>query len=315
MSFSRSFLWARMQKVTTRWMKFLSEMEEIIPRSKLAREVNQRYTKHKVWRPRLWTEMMLKIYFLQLRYNLSDPWAEDAIYDRVSFQKFLDIDIMKTKAPDETSILNFRHFLEKHKLQRRFFRIINKILEEKWLLVKEWTTVDATIIAASSSTKNKKRARDPEMRSTKKWNNHYFWMKVHVGTDSSNWLIHSVECTSANVHDSVPMGKLLHWEEKVIYGDSAYMSKEKRAYYDKMWVSYRACQRWTKNKKLDQLDKWLNQLFSKTRARWEWAFWIIKNLWKHRKVRYRWIYKNHMQRYMLAWLSNLYMVRKKLLAS
>ena len=192
------------------------------------------------------------------------------------------------------------------------FRVINQVLEEKGLLIKEWTTVDATIIPASSSTKNKDGIRDPEMRSTKKGNNYYFGMKTHVWTDSSNWLIHTIKCTSANVHDSVPMDSLLHWEEKVIYWDSAYMSKEKSEYYWKKWVAYYVCQRWSRNKKLDQLAKRMNTVLSKTRARWERAFWVIKNLWKHRRVRYRWIHKNEMQRYMLAGLSNLYMMRKKI---
>lgn len=255
---------------------------------------------------------MLKVYFLQLWYNLSDPATEEEIYDRITFQKFLDIDINNDQIPDETTILRFRHFLEECKIQKRMFRVINRVLEEKWLLIKEWTTVDATIIPASSSTKNKDGKRDPEMRSTKKWNNYYFGMKAHVWTDSSNGLIHTLKCTSANVHDSVPMNDLLHGKEQVVYWDSAYMSKEKTEFYAKMWVAYHVCQRWSKHKKLDQLDKWLNRIFSKTRARWEWAFGVIKNLWKHRKVRYRWIHKNEMQRYMLAGLSNLYMMRKKL---
>ena len=153
------------------------------------------------------------------------------------------------------------------------------------------------------------------MKSTKKWSNYHFWMKVHVWTDSSNWLIHSLECTWANIHDLAPIDKLLHWEEDVVYGDSAYMSDDKKKELRKKWIAYHVCKRWTRNKKLDWLDKQMNRVFSQVRARWEWAFWVIKNLWKHRKVRYRWIHKNHMQRYMLAGLCNLFMARKKLLAS
>ena len=301
-----------MQWITTRGMKFLDQLDKVIPRDKLVREIDQKITKHAVWRNRLPTKTMLKVYFLQLRYNLSDPETEDAIYDRVSFQKFLDMDILQDKAPDETTILRFRHFLEEHKLQKRMFRVINKVLEKEWLLIKEWTTVDATIIPASSSTKNKDKERDPEMHSTKKGSNYYFGMKTHVWTDSSNGLIHSVECTSANIHDINILPKLLHGKEQVIYGDSAYMSEELRQFYEQLWVAYHVCKRWARNRKLDQLDKWLNRIFSETRARGEWAFGVIKNQWKHRKVRYRGIYKNHMQRYMLAGLSNLYMMRKKL---
>jgi transposase, IS5 family len=313
MSFEASFLWARMQNVTTRGMKFLDEMNKVLPRDKLTREIEQKIKKAKVWRPRYSVKTMIKIYFLQQRYNLSDPWVEDAIYDRVSFQKFLDMDILKDKAPDESTILLFRRFLEEQRLQERLFKVINQMLVTKWLLLKEWTTVDATIISAPSSTKNEENKRDPEMHSTKKWNNHYFGMKAHVGTDSQSWLIHSVICTSANIHDSKMMDQLLHWEEQVLYGDSAYMSEEKRKFYNKLWVAYHVCRRWTRYKKLDQWDKRINRIFSEVRAKWEWAFGVIKNQRKHRKVRYRWIYKNWMQRYILAAVSNIYMVRKRLL--
>lgn len=186
---------------------------------------------------------MLKIYFLQQWYNLSDPGVEDAIYDRVSFQKFLDLDILSQSVPDETTICRFRHFLEENKLQRKMFRVLNAVLEKEGLLMKEGTTVDATIVCASSSTKNSERKRDSEMRSTAKGKNMYFGMKAHVGTDSSNGLVHSVKCTPANIHDSHLVPRLLHGEEKVIYGDSAYMSKKKYEYYLKKGVSYRACLR------------------------------------------------------------------------
>lgn len=255
MSFTQSFLWARMEQITTRGMKFLNEMEQVIPRLELEKIIDEKITKAKTGRPRYATIRMLKVYFLQQRYNLSDPWVEDAIYDRVSFQKFLDMDIMKDKAPDETTILNFRRFLEDNELQKRMFLKINLILAQKWMLVKEWTTVDATILPAPSSTKNKEKKRDPEMKSTKKWKNYYFGMKTHVWTDSSNGLIHSVECTSANVHDLTPLEKLLHGKEKVIYGDSAYMSKENNDKYRKKGIAYYVCRRWSKHKKLDQLDK------------------------------------------------------------
>ncbi len=315
MAYSTSRHASRVDNQKLRKMKFLEEMEKVIPWDKLVREVEQRYSTSKVGRPKLWTLLMLKIYFLQQRYNLSDPWMEEDIYDRVTFQKFLDIDIAFDQVPDESSILRFRHFLEEHKLQERFFKIINDVLGEQWILLKEWTTVDATIIHASSSTKNKDKKRDPEMKSTFKGKNAYFWMKAHAWTDKDTWLIHSLAFTSANVHDLVPLEKLLHGEEKVIYGDSAYMSIENRKNFYRKGVSYRACKRSTRYRKIDQLDKWMNQLFSKVRAKWEHAFGVIKHQWHHRRVRYRWLFKNSMQWYMLAWLSNLYMSRKKLLAT
>lgn len=314
MSFSRSFLWARMKNVTTRWMKFLGEMDQILPWEKLVREIDQRRNKQTTGRPRYSTEIMLRIYFLQQRYDLWDPTVEDAIYDRVSFQKFLDIDITQVDIPDETTILNFRHFLLEHKLQKRIFKHMNNILEEKWLLMKEWTTVDATIIHASGSTKNKDKSRDPEMWHTMKNNNHYFGMKVHTGTTSDKGLIHTIKCTPANKHDLTQLEELLHWEEKVIRGDSAYMSKQMTEKFRKKGVAYYANRRWNRWRKLDQLDKWMNHVLSKTRARGERAYGVIKNLWKHRRTRYRWIEKNEMQRYVLAGLSNMYMMRKQLLS-
>lgn len=168
MGFSTSFLGARMVNTTTRGMKFLTEMDHVLPRTQLTKEIDQKINKTSTGRPRYATLLMLKIYFLQLRYNLSDPGVEDAVYDRVSFQKFLDLDLLADTVPDETSILNFRHFLEQNRLQERIFRVINRTLEEKGLLIREGTTVDATIIHAPSSTKNNTGERDPEMASTKK---------------------------------------------------------------------------------------------------------------------------------------------------
>ena len=227
-----------MESVQTRPMKFLAQMEAIIPRTKLVDKIDRHHATTTTGRPRTDTLLMLKIYFLQQWYNLSDPGVEDAIYDRVSFQKFLDLDVLAQNVPDESTICRFRHFLEDNRLQRKMFKVLNAVLEHNGMLVKEGTTVDATIIPASSSTKNKDRKRDPEMRSTKKGQNMYFGMKAHVGTDSSNGLIHSVMCTSANVHDSKMMEHLLHGEENVLYGDSAYMSKERQARFEKEGVAY-----------------------------------------------------------------------------
>lgn len=312
MSFANSRHAARINKQSLRKMAFLDHMDAIIPWKVLIEKIDKKRPNYRRGRWKIETKRMLKIYFLQLRYNLSDPGIEEEVYDRLTFQKFLDIDITTDRIPDESTVLRFRHFLEQHQLQEVMFQCINEILENEWLLLKEGTTVDATIIAAPSSTKNKAKKRDPEMHSTRKGNNYYFWMKTHVWTDSNSWLIHTVECTSANIHDSVMVNKLLHWGEQVIYGDSAYMSQPKTNYYESLWVAYNVCKRSTRNKKLSQIDRFLNCMFSRVRARGEWAFGVIKNIWKQRKVKYRWIYKNHMQRYMLAWLSNLYMVRKKL---
>ena len=162
---------------------------------------------------------MLKIYFLQQWYNLSDPGAEEAIYDRNSFQKFLDIDLLSDTVPDETTILNFRHLLEEHKLPKKFFSIVNTILEKQNLIMKKGTSVDATIIKAPSSTKNKDKKRDKEMSSTKKGNTWHFGMKAHIGIDSQSGVVHSLETTTASEHDRAKFKDLLHVEEQAIYGD------------------------------------------------------------------------------------------------
>jgi len=315
MSFEASFLWARMVWIQTRWMKFLEQMETIIPREKLVDKIDRHHATSATWRPRTDTLLMVKIYFLQQRYSLSDPGVEDAIYDRVSFQKFLDIDVLSQSVPDESTVCRFRHFLEDNRLQRKMFRVLNAVLEKEGLLMKEWTTVDATIVPASSSTKNKDKKRDPEMKSTKKWQNMYFGMKAHVWTDSSTGLIHSLECTSANVHDSVMMDMMVHGKEQVLYWDSAYMSAERKTKYEKKWIAYHVHTRWTRGNPLWWLEKQVNSVLSKVRARWERAFGVIKAKWWHRRVRYKWLYKNECHWFMLAWLCNMYMMRKKLLAT
>jgi transposase, IS5 family len=313
MAFTTSFLWARMQSVQTRGMKFLDEMEKVIPRNELLVLVEQNMKRYKVGRPKYSSLLLLKIYFLQQWYNLSDPWAEDAIYDRASFLKFLDLDLLADKVPDETTILNFRHFLEEHKIQEKIFRKINEILEKKWILLKEGTTVDATIIHAPSSTKNNDGKRDPEMHSTRKGNQRYFWAKAHIGTDRDSGCVHSLEFTSANTHDSTMLEKLEHGEEKELYWDSAYHSMSQLWKHLNRWVLFSVCSKGNRNKALTQYEKTINRIYSQVRSKVEHIFWVIKHLWWHKKVRYRWIEKNHLQRYTLCWLANIYKMRKLLI--
>ena len=310
MWYTTSFLWARLQNIQTRGMKFLDEMEKVIPRKDLTTLIEYQMKRYKVWRPRYDTKLLLKIYFLQQWYNLSDPWVEDAIYDRASFLKFLDLDLLAQTVPDETTILNFRHFMEENKVQEKIFIRINEILEKKWLLLREWTTVDATIIHAPSSTKNRKWKRDPEMHSTRKWNQWYFWAKAHIGTDSESGCVHSLEFTSANTHDSKVLNKLEHWDEKELHADSAYHSEKQLWDHLNKWVLFSVCMKWSRNKTLTEYQKAVNRVYSQVRSKVEHVFGVIKNLWWHRKARYRGLYKNHMQRYALCWLANLYRMRK-----
>jgi IS5 family transposase len=187
-------------------------------------------------------------------------------------------------------------------------------LEAKWLTCTEGTIVDATIVNAPSSTKNKDRSRDPEMHSTQKWKQYYFGMKTHIGVDKKNGLVHTLACTSAEIHDSQMMDQLLHWEEKEIYGDGGYADKEKAnaaIFSGKFWL---VCRRAYRNRPLTQDDKNWNKFCSAIRSKIEWVFWVIKDLRWHRKVRYRWIHKNEMQRYMLCGLTNAYRMRQQLLS-
>jgi transposase, IS5 family len=312
MSFEKSFVWARYMTIQTRGMKFLDKMNEIMPWGIYVWEIAKARSVKNTGRPAYSDLLMIKIMCLAQWYNLSDPGMEDAIHDRVSFQKFLDIDVLWDSIPDETTILKFRHFMEENNLQEKIFSGINKMLEEKWLLVREGTTVDATIITAPSSTKNKDKSRDPDMHSTKKWNQWYFGMKSHIWVDSDSGIVHSLTCTWANVHDSVMVDNLVHGKEKKLYGDSAYYSDERRnerLFWGKLFcVQMRAY----RNKPLWEFEKACNRVFSSTRSKVEHVFWVIKNTWWHHKVRYRWLMKNECQRYLLCWLANIWRMREQL---
>lgn len=204
--------------------RFLDEMNGIIPWESFISEIKL-FSENKVLgRRKTDLKLLLKIYFLQQWYALSDPGAEEAIYDRNSFQKFLEIDLLADRVPDESTILHFRHFLEKYELQKKFFEIVQKLLGQKGLIMKEGTILDATIIAAPSSRKNKNKKRDPEMSSTKKHNDWFFGMKAHIGVDSKSGLIHSFEGTTAKIHDKDVA--LFHGKEKAKFGDKGYFKTE-----------------------------------------------------------------------------------------
>lgn len=295
--------------------RFLHEMDTIIPWHNLLNGIEPYYVQQDMGRKRKELTMMLKIYFLQQWFNLSDPEAEQEIYDRCSFQKFLEIDLLSDAVPDETTILNFRHLLEEHKLQERFLMIVNKLLEEKGFLMKKGTIVDATLIAAPSSTKNREGKRDPEMHQTKKGNQWYFGMKGHIGVDADSGIVHSVEGTAANIHDRMKLYDLLHGEEKAVFGDQGYSSdKDKDACRKSGEVHWFVNDRRKRNHPLSHGQRKKNRKRSSIRAKVEHPFHVIKDLWGHRKVRYRGIRKNTLQLHTLFALANLYMKRRALLA-
>lgn len=265
-------------------------------------------------RPPFDLELMLKIHSLQQWFGLSDPGMEDAIYDRNSFQKFLDIDLISDRVPDETTILNFRHFLEENNLAKTIFEEINSYLSEKGFLLKEGTAIDATLIAAPTSTKNKNKKRDSEMSSTKKNNQWYFGMKAHIGVQSRGKpLVHSTESSTAKDHDSTKTEELLHGDETDLFADKAYDDKLIKQFCRKNGIFYGITNKAKRNKKLSNKQNRKNKQFSSVRAKVEHPFQIIKCQWNYRKVRYRGLKKNTGQLNILFGLANLFMIRKALM--
>ena len=293
----------------TRREQFLAEMEAIIPWHQLLELIEPHYPKAGNGRPPLGLEKMLRIYFLQIWFNLSDPGAEEAIYDSESMRRFARVELSEDKVPDETSILNFRHLLEEHELTKAMFERINGLLEGKGLLLRSGTIVDATIIAAPSSTKNGTESRDPEMKQTKKGKNWHFGMKVHVGADKRG-VVHSLTATHAATADITQMNVLLHGEERTIFGDQAYWKAADRQRFRASGVRYRVNRRGTAQRPLTEHQKKINQSRSRTRPRGEHAFRIVKQLWGFTKVRYRGIAKNATRALASFALANLYLMRR-----
>lgn len=292
---------------------FLEQMDAAIPWSKLIALIEPYYFQNSVGRPAYPLEIMLRIYCLQQWYNLGDLSMEEAIYDRRSFQKFLNIDLMNRKIPDETTILNFRHLLEAHALGVQIFALVSKFLRDKGLMMQEGTIVDATLVKSPSSTKNQEKKRDPEMSSTKKNGSWHFGMKNHIGVDSKSGLVHSLETTTAKVADRDKFDMLLHGKETAVYGDKGYMSKTDKYYAKDAGVYWGVMDRGTSVKKLTLWQKKRNHLLAKIRAKVEHPFLVVKHLWGHSKTRYRGLAKNHNQFCMLFALCNLYMVRNRII--
>ncbi len=301
-------------KKPTKREKFLAEMERVVPWKELYSLIEPFYPKAGKGRPPVGLERMLRIHFLQSWFNLSDPGAEEALYDMESLRRFVGIDLGNEPVPDETTICKFRHLLEAHGLGERIFQEVNAHLEEKGLRLSEGTIMDATIINAPSSTKNQDRKRDPDMHSTKKGNQYYFGMKIHVGVDRESRTVHSLVTTPANVHDSKMVEDILHGEENAVFGDSAYMGKTEEIAKKAPGALDLTQTRGTKNRKLTEEEKETNRLLSKTRSRGEHIFLIAKRIFGFSKVRYKGLAKNTNFVFVLFALSNLYMVRRDLLA-
>lgn len=298
----------------TRRERFLAEMEQVIPWRELCGAIEPFYPKAEgAGRPTVGLERMLRIYFLQHWFNLSDPAVEEALYDSRALRAFVGIDLGREPAPDETTVCKFRHLLEAHNLGDQLFALITTYLQEQGLKISTGTIVDATIIAAPSSTKNQDKSRDPEMHQTRKGNQWYFGMKAHIGVDSRTKLIHSVVATAANVHDSQLLPDLLHGEETRVWGDSAYTGQgevlREHAPRATDFTNHKGC----RGRALNEEDKARNRTKSKVRAKVEHPFLVIKRIFGFTKVCYRGLDKNANRLFVVCGLANLFMARRHLL--
>ena len=313
MSEQRTFAglaWDSKKKVTRR-ERFLAEMDAVIPWPELVALVAPHYPKSVRGRPAMPLATMLRIYFLQQWFNLSDPAAEEALYDSEAMRRFTRVELGDDAGPDETTILHFRHLLEQHQLTEQLFALVRGLLETKGLLLKAGTIVDATIISAPTSTKNATARRDPEMRPTRKGNSWYFGMKVHVGTDRRG-IVHALTTTDAAAADVTQLPALLHGEERALYGDQAYWNDGDREAAEAAGIRYRVNRRGHWRQPLSDYWKQVNQARSRVRARGEHAFHVVKTLWGAAKVRYRGLAKNTARMFTLFALANLYLLRYRL---
>lgn len=315
------------KKRVTRREKFLGEMEQVVPWSRLQGRVEAVYpTQGRVGRQPIGVLRMLRMYFVQQWFGLADEAVEDAIYDSYALQGFVGIDLSQQRVPDATTLLKFRRLLEEHELTRAMFEEINAHLVERGLLLKEGTLVDATIIEAPSSTKNRSNERDREMHQTKKGNQWHFGMKVHIGVDADSGLVHSLHTTPANESDVAHAHEVLHGQESFVSADSGYVGVHKREEIEQAQEQgeLRSDIRWDIAEKrgnikkmaegtLKALKQALERVKAQIRARVEHPFHVVKDVFGYRKVRYKGLEKNTAQQYSLFGLANLVIGKKRLL--
>jgi IS5 family transposase len=298
----------------TRREQFLDAMNRVVPWAELVAVIEPVYPKADgPGRPPVGIERMLRLHCLQQWFNLSDPAVEETLYDSRAMRQFVGIDLGREPVPDETTICKFRHLLEAHQLGQQLFARIGEYLTKQGLQVSRGTIVDATIISAPSSTKNRMKGRDPEMHQTKKGKQGHFGMKAHIGVDSQTKLIHSVAATAANVHDSQMLPTLLHGQETRVWGDSAYSGQreviQQHAPKAKSFIQAKA----HRHRSLSEAERARNRTKSKVRAKVEHAFLVIKRIFGWAKVRYRGLAKNTHWLYISCGLANLYVSRRRLL--
>ena len=301
----------------TRRQQFLQEMEQVIPWKQWTGKIAPHYPKAGRGRRPFELETMLRIHLMQQWFGYSDPAMEEALHDMPLLRDFAGLDAGEDAMPDETTILKFRHLLARHGLAQSLFDETTARLAEQGLLLREGTIVDATLIAAPPSTKNRQRQRDMEMTSTKKGNNYHFGMKAHIGVDADSGLVHTLEVTTAKVADGSMTDALVHGEERVVLGDRAYTRNDRnleaaRSEEQPVWAMP------FKRKKGEALpveQAILNRMLASLRAKVEHPFRIVKRQFGYTKVRYRGLFKNAQQLYLLFALSNLYQVRHALMVN
>jgi IS5 family transposase len=292
--------------------QFLNTMETVVPWSELEALIEPHYPKAGGGRRPVGLGIMLRVYFLQHWFNLSDPGAEDALYESPVLRGFAGVDLGLAAPPDETTILNFRHLLEAHDLCGKILDVVNLYLDRKGIRISTGTIVDATIIPAPSSTKNENKERDPEMHQTKKGNQYYFGAKAHIGVDSKEGVVHSVCTSAASVSDIHMLPDLLHGEEKKVWGDAGYQGQTEAIHEAAPKAQDMTSRRVKTKQGVDEEQKRKNRTKARVRAKVEWPFRILKRVFGYTKVRYRGIEKNHHWHLTAFALVNLYQHRKRL---
>ena len=304
----------------TRKRQFLDEMERVVPWAALVALIAPHMPAGQRGRPPFPVEAMLRIHFMQQWFTLSDPAMEEALHDVPLFRDFAGLGGWDDRLPDETTILRFRHLLEKHELAPRILETVNDVLRANGLMLRAGTVVDATLIAAPSSTKNNSGQRDPEMKQSKKGNQWYFGMKAHIGVDAASGLTHTVRGTAGSVNDVVVANELLHGKERDVFADAGYQGAHKRPGARKR-VRWHVAMRPGKRKALDPTNPTdaiankIEQLKASVRAKVEHPFRVIKRQFGHVKVRYRGLAKNTAQLHTLFALANLWQVRRQLMGA
>ncbi len=297
----------------TKRAAFLSEMDAIVPWERLCALIEPHYPTGEGGRPPIPLERMLRVYFLQQWFNLSDPGVEEALYDIASMRSFAQIDLGSAPVPDETTACKFRHLLERHKLGPTILREVNAHLAKSGIKVSNGTIVDATILHAPSSTKNSTGTRDPEMHQTMKGNEWHFGMKAHIGVDSRSRIVHSFVATPANVHDSRVLADLLHGDETRVWGDAAYRGKTDVIRQKAPYAADFTQRTSSRAKNITDREREINRNKSRVRSRVEHIFHVVKRIFGFRDVRYRGLAKNEHRLFVTFALTNLYLSRRALL--